>query len=291
MSVRDAPTLRLEAYLPYRLSVAANAVSELIARAYRTRFGLTIPQWRLIAVLGEDGPLTQQALCARTVMDKVTVSRAAAGLARRGLTARMANEADGRSHRLDLTAEGRALYAEVAPTALAYQAPDPGGVHPGRTQGHPRTAASFGGGRDPPGGSGGGGVVGVGAGPWRMRMSKLLHDLPPAAGSALDLIGRTPLLKVTRLDTGPCGLFLKLENQNPGGSIKDRVALSMIDAAERDGRLKPGGLIVEATAGNTGLGLAQVRDPEGLPPDPGRPRPRWPARRSCTFARWAPTCG
>src|SRR5580692_10456321 len=81
---------------------------------------------------------------------------------------------------------------------------------------------------------------------------------PPVAGSSLELIGNTPMLEVTRLDTGPCRLFLKLENQNPGGSIKDRIALSMIQAAERDGSLKPGGTIVEATAGNTGLGLAQV---------------------------------
>ncbi|HVN01477.1 MAG TPA: cystathionine beta-synthase [Caulobacteraceae bacterium] len=80
----------------------------------------------------------------------------------------------------------------------------------------------------------------------------------PPVKSSLELIGRTPMLEVTRLDTGPCRLFLKLENQNPGGSIKDRIALSMIEAAERDGRLGPGGAIVEATAGNTGLGLAQV---------------------------------
>jgi cystathionine beta-synthase len=72
------------------------------------------------------------------------------------------------------------------------------------------------------------------------------------------LIGNTPLVEVTRLDTGPCQLFLKLESQNPGGSIKDRIALSMIEAAERDGRLQPGGVIIEATAGNTGLGLALV---------------------------------
>jgi len=72
------------------------------------------------------------------------------------------------------------------------------------------------------------------------------------------LIGNTPLVEVTRLDTGPCQLFLKLESQNPGGSIKDRIALSMIEAAERDGSLRPGGTIVEATAGNTGLGLALV---------------------------------
>jgi len=72
------------------------------------------------------------------------------------------------------------------------------------------------------------------------------------------LIGNTPLVQVTRLDTGPCQLFLKLESQNPGGSIKDRIGLSIIEAAEADGRLQPGGTIVEATAGNTGLGLALV---------------------------------
>ena len=82
---------------------------------------------------------------------------------------------------------------------------------------------------------------------------------PRAVASALDLIGRTPMIEVTSaFDTGPCRLFVKLESANPGGSIKDRIALTMIEAAERDGRLKPGGTIVEATAGNTGLGLAQV---------------------------------
>ena len=86
---------------------------------------------------------------------------------------------------------------------------------------------------------------------------------PPPVGSALDLIGSTPMLQLHALDTGPCQLFLKLENQNPGGSIKDRIALSMIEAAEKDGSLKPGGVIVEATAGNTGLGLAEVAMPKG----------------------------
>jgi cystathionine beta-synthase len=81
---------------------------------------------------------------------------------------------------------------------------------------------------------------------------------PPAVSSALDLIGRTPMVELTGFDTGPCRLFVKLESANPGGSIKDRIARSMIAAAEADGRLKPGGTIVEATAGNTGLGLAQV---------------------------------
>ena len=82
--------------------------------------------------------------------------------------------------------------------------------------------------------------------------------LPKPIGSALDLIGNTPMLELHGFDTGPCKLFLKLENTNPGGSIKDRIALTMIEAAEQDGRLKPGGTIIEATAGNTGLGLAQV---------------------------------
>lgn len=76
--------------------------------------------------------------------------------------------------------------------------------------------------------------------------------------SVSDLIGHTPLLQLHKLDTGPCSLFLKLENQNPGGSIKDRVALSMINEAERQGKLAPGGTIIEATAGNTGLGLALI---------------------------------
>jgi cystathionine beta-synthase len=79
----------------------------------------------------------------------------------------------------------------------------------------------------------------------------------------LDLIGNTPLLPVQRLDTGLCQLFLKLESQNPGGSIKDRIGLAMIETAEREGLLKPGGTVVEATAGNTGLGLALVARAKG----------------------------
>jgi cystathionine beta-synthase len=86
-----------------------------------------------------------------------------------------------------------------------------------------------------------------------------LSPAPRPVSSALDLIGRTPVLELTGLfDTGPCRLFTKLESANPGGSIKDRIARTMIEAAEADGRLKPRGVIVEATAGNTGLGLAQV---------------------------------
>ncbi len=81
--------------------------------------------------------------------------------------------------------------------------------------------------------------------------------------NVLDSIGNTPLVELTRFDTGKCRLFLKLENQNPAGSIKDRIGLSLIDAAEREGKLGPGGTLIEATAGNTGLGLALVAAQKG----------------------------
>ena len=93
-----------------------------------------------------------------------------------------------------------------------------------------------------------------------MTNSSTSPHTPPAI---LSLIGNTPLVEITRMDTGPCQLFLKLENQNPTGSIKDRIALSMVEAAEREGKLKPGGTIIEATAGNTGLGLALVAGAKG----------------------------
>nr|WP_256489773.1 cysteine synthase family protein [Pleionea sp. CnH1-48] len=81
--------------------------------------------------------------------------------------------------------------------------------------------------------------------------------------NVLELVGDTPLVKVNRLDTGPCNLYLKLENANPGNSIKDRIALSMINAAEEQGLIKSGDTLVEATAGNTGLGLALVAAQKG----------------------------
>jgi len=86
--------------------------------------------------------------------------------------------------------------------------------------------------------------------------------MPPPT-SVLQMIGNTPMLELTRLDAGPCRLFVKLENQNPTGSIKDRIGLAIVEAAERDGRLRPGGVIVEATAGNTGLGLALATAQKG----------------------------
>jgi len=86
----------------------------------------------------------------------------------------------------------------------------------------------------------------------------------PTFTNVLESIGNTPLIEVKRLDTGPCRLFLKLENQNPAGSIKDRIGRSMIEAAQADGSVKSGGTLVEATAGNTGLGLALVAAQLGL---------------------------
>lgn len=80
----------------------------------------------------------------------------------------------------------------------------------------------------------------------------------PVFTNILEMIGNTPMLKITHLDTGPCELFVKLENLNPGQSIKDRIAIAMIDSAERSGKLKPGGRIIEATAGNTGIALALI---------------------------------
>ena len=117
----DTSPLVLDDYLPFRLSVASNGVSRLIARAYEDRFGLTIPQWRLMAVLAEGG-LTQQQVVSRTVMDKVTVSRAARELVARSLLVRDSNTGDGRSHLLALTAMGRSLHGEIAPLAKAYEA-------------------------------------------------------------------------------------------------------------------------------------------------------------------------
>lgn len=115
-------TLNLENYLPYRLATASNAVSSRIAEEYQQRFGLKIPQWRLMAVLGEGRPLTQRNLVAITRMDKVTVNRAAKSLAERDIIARQAHEMDGRSHHLALTDAGWSLYHQIVPIALAAEA-------------------------------------------------------------------------------------------------------------------------------------------------------------------------
>ena len=110
--------LTLDTFLPYRLSITSNLVSSAIASAYEVLFGLTIPEWRLIAVTAETAGITQQAIGQRTLMDKVTVSRAAINLVDRGLLARSPNALDRRSHLLTLTSAGRDLYAQVGPKAL-----------------------------------------------------------------------------------------------------------------------------------------------------------------------------
>ena len=112
------PGLALDRFIPYRLSFTSNLVSDSIARTYEALFGLTIPEWRLIAVVAETGEITQAAIGTRTRMDKVTVSRAAIALVGRGLLSRGHNPSDGRSHLLDLTPAGQDLYAQVAPKAL-----------------------------------------------------------------------------------------------------------------------------------------------------------------------------
>jgi DNA-binding MarR family transcriptional regulator len=117
-----ARALILDEFIPYRLSIASNVVSDNIANAYEALFGLKIPEWRLIAVIAEHAPITQQSICARTRMDKVTVSRAAIALAERGLIARAEHSGDRRSHLLSLSPAGAALYVDVAPKALELEA-------------------------------------------------------------------------------------------------------------------------------------------------------------------------
>lgn len=105
-------------FLPYLLSITSNAVSDRIADAYRAHFGLKIPEWRVMAVLGDKGAATQRVLVEATRMDKVAVNRACRGLEERGLLTRKPNSADGRSHHLGLTAAGEKIYRAIMPMAL-----------------------------------------------------------------------------------------------------------------------------------------------------------------------------
>lgn len=113
-----AEQLRLDRFLPYQLSIASNAVSNRIAEIYRERFDLKIPEWRIMAVLGDTGAATQRELTERTLMDKVAVNRACRTLAERALVEREPNETDGRSHHLALTAQGRSIYDRIMPLTL-----------------------------------------------------------------------------------------------------------------------------------------------------------------------------
>jgi DNA-binding MarR family transcriptional regulator len=110
--------LALDDFLPYRLVFTANGVSEVVARAYKALFDLTIPEWRVIAHAAERDSVTQAEIVGRSGMDKVTVSRAAIALVGRGLLDRRDHPGDRRSHRLVLSEAGAALYEQVAPKAL-----------------------------------------------------------------------------------------------------------------------------------------------------------------------------
>jgi len=107
--------------MPYRLSIASNAVSERVAAVYQARFGLKVPEWRVLAVIAERGRAAQAALVDATRMDKMTVSRAATRLVERGLLART-RAGDRRTLELSLTPEGAALHGEIAPLAMAIEA-------------------------------------------------------------------------------------------------------------------------------------------------------------------------
>ena len=107
----------LARFLPYQLSIASNAVSGRIAQEYRSRWGLSVPEWRVMALLGDFGTITQRDLTRLSLMDKVAVNRACKVLEDRGLVARTPNEQDGRSHLLDLTQSGRDMHAQIMPLA------------------------------------------------------------------------------------------------------------------------------------------------------------------------------
>ncbi|MBV8652799.1 MAG: winged helix-turn-helix transcriptional regulator [Alphaproteobacteria bacterium] len=117
-----ASELALERFLPYRLSVLTNRISTAIARVYAKRFDLTVPEWRVMAVLGRFGAMSANSVCDRTAMDKVRVSRAVARLAASGRLMRRIDADDRRRSVLALTGEGRAVYDEIGPLALAVEA-------------------------------------------------------------------------------------------------------------------------------------------------------------------------
>ena len=113
---------RLDDFLPYRLSVTSNRVSRLFARRYSEAFGISIPEWRVIAVLGRFGTLSPSAVGEATTMDKVKVSRAAAGLVARGLLKQAPDPRDGRGRKLSLSRKGEAVHQGVVPLARELEA-------------------------------------------------------------------------------------------------------------------------------------------------------------------------
>jgi DNA-binding MarR family transcriptional regulator len=113
--------LALERFVPYRLSVLTNTVSRALARVYQERFGLSIPQWRVMAVLGRFPSLSANEVADKTAMDKVTVSRAVAGMLADGVLEREPDSADRRRASLRLSRRGKAIYDELVPVARAYE--------------------------------------------------------------------------------------------------------------------------------------------------------------------------
>lgn len=118
----EVQALELEKFLPYRLSVLAQLVSESLHDLYAGPYGLSVTQWRVTAALGRYAPLTASEVGQRIVMDKVAVSRAVAGLMKRGLVERSADLDDRRRASLNLTRKGRAMHADIVPLALRYEA-------------------------------------------------------------------------------------------------------------------------------------------------------------------------
>jgi len=114
------PPLRLETFLPYRLALIASLVSEALSHIYGERFGFGIPEWRVIATLGQFGTMTAKQVGNHSHMHKTKVSRAVAHLARRRYVRRRTNDEDKREEHLTLTAQGRAVYEEIAPMAITF---------------------------------------------------------------------------------------------------------------------------------------------------------------------------
>ena len=131
---QDAPqhaaTLELEHFLPYRLSVLSNRISNDIAERYRQRFGLNITEWRVIAVLGRFPGLSANEVSERTAMDKVAISRTVARLLDAGHVQRSIDPSDRRRSALQLSASGQSIFEQVAPLALAYEQAQLAGFSP-----------------------------------------------------------------------------------------------------------------------------------------------------------------
>jgi DNA-binding MarR family transcriptional regulator len=116
----DAAPLKLEEFLPYRLNVVASLVSQALSRVYSERYGIGVPEWRVLVTLGQFGVMTGKAIGAHTHMHKTKVSRAVAQLEKRKFLTRRVNRADLREAFLSLTANGRAIYEDLAPSAIAF---------------------------------------------------------------------------------------------------------------------------------------------------------------------------